>query len=418
MTREPSTDRTCVRCRVLSPLDDGGRGVKWIPDAVVVLHGAEIERVDAWDGEDCDVDLRPWVVTPGFVDAHLHFPQTRIIGAASGPLLEWLDQSTFPEEQRFADPTHAARVAELFCERLLRAGTTFAMVYGSVHAEAAEVLFRALDAHGLRALAGPVLMDAHSPEPLIVPPQRALPALEALADRWDGHDDGRLGVAVIPRFALSCTPEMLAGAGRLAADRDLWVTTHLSENLDECRVARERFGTADYLSIYEDAGLLHAKSVYAHCIHLSDDEWRRFAASGAVVAHCPDSNAFLGSGGMPTGIVESRGIPMAIGTDVAAGRTFSVPRILSSAYDNALSQGLTLDPRRLLWLGTRGGALALGEDRIGVLDAGYEADLVAIDVPEWVDTAEEALGWVVFDHDARVQETWIRGKRVWSARQA
>jgi guanine deaminase len=389
--------------------------VRWIPDAVVTLAGRSIESVAAWTGEACDVDLRPWVVTPGFVDAHLHYPQTRIIGAASGPLLEWLERSTFPEEQRFAERAHAERVAALFCERLLRAGTTFAMVYGSVHAEAAEVLFRALERTGLRAIAGPVLMDAFSPEALIVPPEKALPAVEALADRWDGHDDGRLSVAVIPRFALSCSAAMLRGAGQLASERDLWVTTHLSENLEECRVARERFDAPDYLSIYEDAGLLHGKSVYAHCIHLSDDEWRRFRDSGAVVAHCPDSNAFLGSGGMPTAVVDAHGIPLAIGTDVAAGRSFSVPRILSAAYDNALAQGLSLDPRRLLWLGTRGGALALGEDRIGVLEAGYEADLVAIDVPEWVQTEDEALGWVVFDHDARVQRTWVRGRAVWSA---
>ncbi|MEZ4316728.1 MAG: guanine deaminase [Myxococcota bacterium] len=403
---------TTLRCRLLTPVS--ASEVRWIPDAVVVLDGSVLAEVGPWDGRPVDEDLRPWVLVPGFVDAHVHFPQTRIVGAASGPLLEWLARSTFPEEQRFAHASHAQRVASVFCERLAAAGTTLSMVYGSVHPGAAEVLFGQLEASGLRAIAGPVLMDANSPEPLILPPDRALPALEGLADRWDGADDGRLRVAVIPRFALSCTREMLEGAGRLAQDRGLWVSTHLSENLEECRVAREMFSAADYLSIYEDAGLLHDRSVYAHCIHLSDSEWSRFADAGAVVAHCPDSNDFLGSGGMPTRTVMERGIPLAIGTDVAAGRSFRVPRILSSAYDNALRQGLQLDPRQLLWWGTRGGALALGEARVGLLEAGREADLVALDVPEWAETEEEVLGWALFDHDATVRRTWVRGRTVYA----
>jgi guanine deaminase len=400
-------DLTVLRCRALTPR--GPAQVTWLPDARLELRDGTIMALGPWTGGPCDHDLRPWVLTPGFVDAHLHFPQTRIVGAASGPLLDWLARSTFPEEQRFAERAHAERVADVFCQRLIAAGTTFAMVYGSVHAGAADALFGALDRAGLRAIAGPVLMDANCPEPLVVPVDRALPALADLADRWHGHDD-RLKVAVIPRFALSCTPGMLEGAGRLALDRGLWVTTHLSENLEECRVAREMFGAADYLSIYEQAGLLHGKSVYAHCIHLSDSEWDRFAAAGAVVAHCPDSNDFLGSGGMPTAAVRARGIPIALGTDVAAGRSFRIPRIASSAYDNALRQGMQLDPREVFWWATRGGALALGESRVGWLEPGAEADLVALDVPAWAQTEDEVLGWVLFDHDARVQRTWVRGR--------
>jgi len=402
------------RCRLLTPIS--ATEVQWISDAVLVLDGRIIAEVAPYDGREVDEDLRPWVLTPGFVDAHLHFPQTRIVGAASGPLLEWLDRSTFPEEQRFSEAAHAERIAAVFCERMLSAGTTLAMVYGSVHPSAAEALFQQLDLSGMRALAGPVLMDANSPDSLMLPVDRAIPALESLADRWDGADSGRLRVAVVPRFALSCTGAMLKAAGRLAEARGLWVTTHLSENLEECRVAREMFSAPDYLSIYEDAGLLHSRSVFAHCIHLSDSEWSRFAASGAVVAHCPDSNDFLGSGGMPTHTVIERGIPLAIGTDIAAGRSFRVPRILSSAYDNALRQGLQLDPRQLLWWGTRGGAVALGESRVGVLQPGFEADVIALDIPDWVESEAEVLGWALFDHDARVRQTWIRGEVVWSAR--
>lgn len=402
---------TVLRARVLTPL--GPDQVSWIPDARVELDGGRITSVCPWEGGACDEDLRPWVLTPGFVDAHLHFPQTRIVGAASGPLLDWLARSTFPEEQRFAELAHAERIAALFCERMLGAGTTLAMVYGSVHAGAAQALFQALDRSGLRALAGPVLMDKDCPEPLCVPVGPAMETLRALHDRWGEHE--RLQVAVIPRFALSCTSEMLTAAGALQHELGLWSTTHLSENLVECQVAREMFDAADYLSIYEDAGLVNARSVYAHCIHLSDDEWDRFARAGAVVAHCPDSNDFLGSGGMPIEAVRSRGIPLSIGSDIAAGRSFRIPRILSSAYDNGLRQGASLQPGWLLWLGTQGSAEALGHAAMGSLQAGFHADLVAHAVPEWVETVDEALGWVLFDHDSRVMRTWIGGEEVWRA---
>lgn len=405
------TART-LRARVLSPIDP--HHARWLVDAVVRIDGSgRIAEVAPYDGRSVDEDLRPGVLLPGFVDGHVHFPQSRIVGAASGPLLDWLDKSTFPEESRFADPDHAAQIADLFVTCLAAAGTTLAFTYSSVHPAACEALFRAADARGMRLIAGPVLMDAHSPEALVLPADRALPALEALADRWSGRD-GRLELAVIPRFALSCTPEMMARAGRFAQERGLWVSTHLSENVAECALATSRFGTQDYLRIYEDAGLLHAKSVYAHCIHLSDDEWDRFADAKAVVAHCPDSNYFLGSGRMKTVEVLGRGVPLVIGTDIAAGRSFRVPRILSSAYDNALAGDLSLRPERLLWWGTRGGALALGADHIGQIEPGLEADLVCFDLPEWVDDAEGALAWLLFDHDApRPRKTWVRGRLVW-----
>jgi len=401
-----------LRARVLSPIDPDN--VRFLDDALVVIGGTgRIVDVRPPDGTPVDADLRPGVLTPGFVDAHLHYPQVRMVGAATGPLLDWLEGEIFPEEARFADPEHAATIAEVFCRALAAAGTTLAVVYGSVHPEATDLLFQALDRAGLRAIAGPVLMDAHCPEELQLPPERALPALEALADRWHGHD-GRLQVAVIPRFALSCSEAMLAGAGRLSRERGLLATAHLAENPEECALARERFGMPDYLSIYERAGLVHERSLFAHCVHLSDSEWDRFAGAGARVAHCPDSNCFLGSGHMPIQAVEQRGIRLGVGTDVAAGRTFRVPRLLSSAYDNSVAVGTPVDPRRLLWWGTRGGALALGETRVGSIERGMSADLVWSDLPEWVDNEHCALAWLLFDHDApRPHRTWVRGRVVW-----
>lgn len=406
-----------LRARALLPTNPGH--TEWIGDARVAWSDdGKLTEVEPWSDRSSDVseqviDLRPAILTPGFVDSHVHYPQTRIVGAATGPLLTWLATSTFPEEARFKDDDHATSVARTFVTALAAAGTTTSFVYGSVHPHASERLLGELARRGLRALVGPVLMDEGAPSELLLPADQALPALEALADRWHGHD-GRLEVAVVPRFALSCSRELMAGAGRLADDRDLWVSTHLAENLDECAEARRRFKAADYLSIYEDAGLLRRKSIYAHCIHLSDDAWTRFADAGAVVAHCPDSNDFLGSGGMPVATVRDRQIPLSVGTDVAAGRSYRVPRILSAAWDNALRQGVRLTPDELLWWGTAGGAAALGMTHVGRLVPGADADLVLHDVPTWVDDKQGALAWLLFHHDSPwPRATWVRGRQVW-----
>jgi guanine deaminase len=402
---------TLYRCRILTPTSPDT--VAFFDDALLEIDDeGRIATVAPFDGRMVHDDLRPAVLLPGFVDAHVHFPQTRIVGSASGPLLEWLDKSTFPEEQRFADGAHAMEVAEEFASRLAAAGTTLAMVYSSVHPDACHALFDALDRHGLRAIAGPVLMDEHSPDALTLPVGKAMEGLKGLVRAWHGHDD-RFQVAVIPRFALSCSMEMMQAGAALAAKHGLWVSTHLSENPVECRVACERFGTEDYLAVYEQAGLLHDKAVFAHCIHLSDDEWNRFAAAGAVVAHCPDSNAFLGSGAMPIDAVDARGVPVAMGSDIAAGRSFQIPRALSHAYDNGLRRQHPLSLERLLWLGTRGGALALGHPHVGAIEVGLEADLVLYEVPWWAADANGVLSAVFFDHDRPGPiGTWVRGRRV------
>jgi guanine deaminase len=402
---------TVLRARVLSPRSPVE--VDFWPDAVLAVEGGVIREIAAYDGRPVDEHLRSGVLSPGFVDAHVHFPQTRIVGAASGPLLQWLTQSAFPEEERFADPDHARQVAAMFATALAAAGTTLAFAYGSVHAAASDALFAAIDRAGLRLIGGPVLMDVDCPDSLRIPAERAIPALEALVDRWDGRD-GRIAVAVVPRFALSCSTSLMKAASDLAHRRGLWVSTHLSENPEECRVARERFGTGDYLQIYEDLGLIHGRTVLAHCIHLSDGEWDRIARARAVVAHCPDSNAFLGSGHFPTLQAVGRDVPLALGTDIAAGRSFRVARTASFAHDNALAAGTRIQAETLLWWATRGAALALGQGHVGAIAPGLAADLVWHDVPEWVDTAEDTLAWLLFDGDApRPRRTWVAGRVVW-----
>lgn len=402
---------TRIRARVLQPV--GPAQVELLDDVLIELDGERIATVAPWTGGLCDLDLRDGVLTPGFVDAHVHFPQTRIVGAATGPLLDWLARSTFPEEARFAESDHAEQIARIFVRNLAASGTTTAMVYGSVHGPSADALFSAASEAGMQLIAGPVLMDRDAPAELLVGVDEAMDELTRLIERWH-QPNGPLQVAAVPRFALSCTQQMLRAAADIAQRHDLWVTTHLSENTVECQVAREMYDAPDYLSIYEDAGLVHRKSVYAHCIHLSDDEWDRFAAAGAVVAHCPDSNAFLGSGHMPTAKLLQRNIPLALGSDIAAGRSYRIPRIASSAYDNGLATGLDLTPAQVFWWATRGGALALGQHDSGTVSEGSRADLVCHELPEWVSTADDALAWLLFDHDApRPRHTWVRGKEVW-----
>lgn len=406
---------TTIRCRLLSPTDP--TSVRYLDEAVVSWDSAgRLTYAGPPDGRAVDEDLGRALVVPGFVDSHVHYPQTRIVGSASGPLLDWLAKSVFPEEARFREDGHARKVAGLFADALARNGTTLSFVYGPVFATAVHALFEVLDERGLRAIAGPVLMDDQSPEALTVPADRALADLSALADRWEGHDEGRLRVAAIPRFALSCSAEIMRRAGELAQGRKLWTSTHVSENRIECEVATSRFKARDYLSIYEDCGLVGPRSVYAHCIHFSESEWDRFAASGAVVAHCPDSNDFLGSGGMPIASVVDRQIPLSIGSDIGAGRSFSIPKNLSSVYDNALRQGKMTDPRTLFWWGTRGGALSLGADQVGQIEPGLEADLVCYEAPEWVEGEEALLGWLLLNRDLPLaRKTWVRGRAVWGA---
>ncbi len=361
-------------------------------------------------------ESRPGAVwMPGFVDAHVHFPQTRVVGSATGPLLEWLARTVFPEEARFRERAYAEAVADEFCAALARAGTTTASIFSASDPGATDALFAALDRWGLRARAGLTLMDRGAPPTVCVPAGRALDAAEALIARWHGRDD-RLWFCVTPRFALSCTPALLAGAAALAERHDLWIQTHLSENRAEIEATRAAFpGHADYLAVYADHGLAGRRSLFAHCIWLDDGGWDRLADRGCAVAHCPDSNFFLGSGQMPLARALERDVRVGLGTDVGAGRSFSIPRIAAAAYDTARLLDAPQTAEALLWHATAGGAAALGlADRIGRLEAGMEADLVAIDVPPYaLDSPARLFDALVFRHDAGpVGEVYVRGRPV------
>jgi guanine deaminase len=357
------------------------------------------------------------VLVPGFVDAHVHFPQTRVVGRAGAPLLEWLERTIFPEEARFAGPAgeaYARAVAKDFVRALAAAGTTTAAVYSSSDERATDVLFEELAASGLRATVGLTLMDQHAPAPLCVPAAQAMAACERLAARWHGHDGGRLEFAVTPRFALSCSRALMEEAARFAERGGLLVQTHIAEHPAEgTAVLAEHAFSSDYLGVYESVGLVGPRTLLAHAIHLSEGEWDRVAATGTSIAHCPDSNFFLGSGRMNLDAARSRRVKVGLGSDVAAGRSFDLRRAMAHAYDNALCLGQRATAAELFTMATLDGARALGLDaKVGSLTAGKDADVVALALAYPAEGVDEVLAQIAFADGVRVERTYVRGERV------
>ena len=369
-----------------------------------------------------ETDLGEALILPGFVDCHVHYPQTGIVASWGARLIDWLDRYTFPEELRFADPAYARAQAETFLDLILAEGTTSAAVYATVHPGSAEALFAAAVARGLRMAAGKVLMDRNAPAGLTDDPERGAAESEALIRRWHGR--GRLSYAITPRFAPTSSPAQLAAAGALrAAHPDCLVQTHLSEQPEEIAWVAELFPEAeDYLAVYETAGLSGAGAIMGHAIHLTERERAALAASGAAVAHCPTSNAFIGSGLCDVMGLAEAGVTVGLATDVGGGSSFSMLTTMRAAYEVSALRGRPLHPAQMLWLATEGSARAMRLcGVVGTLAEGAEADLVAIDpgrIPALAqraaraETAAELLFAVQMLGDARaVVGTWSGGRR-------
>ncbi|SMG03171.1 guanine deaminase [Burkholderia singularis] len=326
------------------------------------------------------VTLRDKLIVPGFIDAHVHYPQTEMIASPAPGLLPWLDRYTFPTERRFADPVHAREVAEFFLDTLLACGTTTALVYCTVHRQSADAFFEASDARNLRMIAGKVLMDRHCPDFLRDTAQSGHDDSAALIRRWHGH--GRQMYALTPRFAPTSTHEQLDACGALARQHpDVFVQSHVAENLDEVRWAAELFPERrSYLDIYDHYGLLRRRAVYGHCIHLDDGDRRRFAETGALAAHCPTSNLFLGSGLFDFGRASAQRMAFALATDVGGGTSFSMLQTMNEAHKIARMTGHHLSATQMFWLATAGAAHALDlADTVGTLAPRSEADFVVLD---------------------------------------
>ena len=363
------------------------------------------------------------LITPGFVDTHIHYPQTGMIASYGEQLLDWLETYTFPTERAFADKAHAGEVAEVFLDELLRNGTTTALVFGSVHKESVDAFFEACEKRNLRMIAGKVLMDRNAPDYLTDTAETGYADSKELIERW--HGKGRLHYAVTPRFAPTSTPEQLALAGQLFKEYpDLYMHTHLSENRKEIEWVRELFPERQgYLDVYDHHGLIGARSVFAHGVHLCDEECRRLGETGSAVAFCPTSNLFLGSGLFDLEKVEGFGVRVGLGTDVGAGTSFSQLQSLNEAYKVMQLQGKKLDPFKSLYLATLGGARALYlDDRIGNLQPGKDADFVVLDyqATPLIDyrmrqarTLEEKLfALTILGDDRAVKETFAAGESV------
>ena len=326
------------------------------------------------------VDVRGKLILPGFVDTHIHFVQTDIIGSYGHRLLDWLNEFTFPAERAFGDPAHASEVADFFTHELLRQGTTTAMVLGSSHRESVDAIFEAARTRGLRMIAGKIMMDRNCPDYLQDSAESSYADSKALIARW--HDQDRLQYAVSPRFAPTSSEQQLQAAAQLVDEHPgVFFQTHLAENKEEVAWVTELFPShRSYLDVYDSYGLLRNRSVLAHGIWLDDRDRRRLAETGAAIAHCPTANLFMGSGLFDLAGASRDGVAVALGTDVGGGTTFSMLRVMHEAYKVGQLLGQNLPPMRAFYLATLAGARALDlDDKIGNFLPGKEADFVVLD---------------------------------------
>jgi guanine deaminase len=443
----PSAPPFVLRARVLTPLGDGG-----------TLDAADgIVEVDAtgrllFAGPSADrpggippdaTDLRPWVVLPGLVDLHAHLPQLPNAGIGFAlDLLTWLDRLTFPTERSWADPAVAEALAPPIFRAFAAAGTTTVVAYGVVYEAAMDAAFRAAEAHGIRAILGKVMMDRLTYDATIEPStilDRSLRETASLIERWHGADEGRLGYAVTPRFAVSCTADLLRESASLARATGAWWQTHVSEDVSEIAEVAQLFPEAiDYVDVYDRAGGLGERAILGHAIHLSAREVARLAETGTRVAHCPASNLFIGAGVMPLARWLDGGILVGLGSDVSGGpdaSIFSVMRM--GAYAQMARRSLAADDETpppltpLDWfrLGTIEGARALGlSDRIGSLEAGKDADLIVVDAgmtsplepsagnmagDDFLADPSALVSRLIFrTHPDMVRGAWVRGRRL------
>lgn len=378
------------RARIFHFLDDpsvlGKSAWQYFEDGVLLIEDGRIREVGAAKElmPQLNIPVQHFpdrLIVPGFVDTHIHYPQMEMIAAYGDQLLSWLQNHTFPTEAKFADEEYAAGVASSFMDELLRNGTTTALVFGTVHPVSVDVLFREAQRRGARMIAGKVLMDRHAPAELLDTPQQGYVDSRKLIEKWHGVD--RLQYAVTPRFAPTSTDAQLQRAGDLLQEYPgVYLHTHLAENADEVEWVKQLFPAAqNYLDVYDQAGLLGRRSVFAHGVHLCDQECMRLKQTDSVIAHCPTSNLFLGSGLFNLEKVQQHQVRVGLGTDVGAGTSFSLFRTMGEAYKIQQLRNCKLDPFYALYLATLGGAKALDLDRhIGNFSRGKEADFIVLGV--------------------------------------
>jgi len=398
-------------------------GLLVVDEGHIVATGNATKLLSELAADTAVIDYTGKLIVPGFIDCHVHFPQLDIIGSYGAQLLDWLNQYAFPAEAKFADPEYAREVAGVFIDELLTNGTTTALVFGTVHPHSADAIFEAADAKGMRLIAGKVLMDSNCPEELRDDAETGYADSKALIERW--HGKGRLGYAITPRFALTSSAEQLAAAGRLASEYpDVWIHTHLAENMEEVdEIARLFPDSRSYLDVYEQHGLLRERAVFAHCLHMDDEDRASMSAHGGAAAFCPTSNLFLGSGLFDLPAFRDAGIRCGLGTDVGGGTSLSLLKTASEAYKVLHLQEHALPATRALYLATLGAAEALYlDDRIGNFASGKEADFVVLDFEGSNLTArrtaaattieEKLFALITLADDRNVAATYVNGVKV------
>ena len=384
--------RHAYRARIAHCLGDPGEeaapgSIEVFEDGLLVVENGVVVQVGdatvllAELGDAVPVtDYSGKIIVPGFIDCHVHFPQLDIIASYGEQLLDWLNRYAYPAEAKFADADYAREIAGVFLDELLKNGTTTALVFGTVHPHSADAIFEAAQSRGMRLIAGKVLMDINCPEELRDNPDSAYSDSKTLIERWHGID--RLGYAITPRFALTSSEEQLAAAGRLAREYpDVWIHTHLAENTAEvAEIAAQFPDSRSYLDVYEHFGLLRERAVFAHCLHMDDEDRQCLARKGGAAAFCPTSNLFLGSGLFDLRAMRAAGVRCGLGSDVGGGTSLSLLRTASEAYKVLHLQDQKMPAAKALYLATLGAAEALYlDDKIGNFESGKEADFVVLD---------------------------------------
>ena len=404
-------------------------------DGALLLDGGKIAasgsyadvKANAPQGTE-EIDHRPHLIMAGFIDTHLHFPQMQVIASYAANLLEWLNTYTFPEECRFVETAHAKKIATHFYDELIRHGTTTAVAYCSVHKTSADAYFAEAMRRNMCMVGGKVMMDRNAPQGLLDTPEMGYDETRAVIAEW--HGKGRNHVAITPRFAITSTPAQMEAAATLAREfPDLHIQTHLSENHDEIRYTCELYPEAvDYTDIYARYGLLGKKTLFGHCIHLSDREADAMSEAGSVAVHCPTSNLFLGSGLFPLKALSRREKPVRIGvaTDIGGGSSYSMLRTMDEAYKIQQLLGERLNPLDSYYHMTLGNAEALSlADNIGTLETGTDADIVVLNAAatpamalkmDVVKTlAEELFLLQTMGDDRSIVETYVAGNAMKAA---
>jgi len=355
-------------------------GLLLVEDGLIVACGEYTKLQKTLEQDTPVVDYSRYLIMPGFIDTHVHYPQTDIIASHGEQLLDWLEKYAFPAEKNFSDPVIAQETADFFVQELLRNGTTTALVFATIHMQSVDAIFSAAQKQKMRFISGKVLMDRHAPEYLCDTPQTAYDDSLALINRWHQHE--RLSYAVTPRFAPTSTDQQLKVAQQLVNEfPDVYLQSHVAENKGEVEWVKKLFPwSRSYLDVYDHYGLLGDRSVYAHCIYLDKYDRESLAVSGTAVSFCPTSNLFLGSGLFDMQSSLQHDLRLGLGTDVGGGTSFSILKTLHEAYKVNQLNGFNMSPLQAFYMATLGAAKSLYlDDKLGNFDPGKEADFIVID---------------------------------------